>query len=167
MILPDKKLIFIHVPKCAGMSMRKVLTMEHHLPSKNLHAPARDLCCEGYFSFGFVRNPWDRMWSYFQMACGWQPRPDWAFRRFISVRCIPQLAYLRDQNDHLVNFIGRFERLHEDWAIIAERFDLLQPLPHENQGVGTTSYRDGYTDDMRKLIGQICAEEIEMFGYTF
>lgn len=69
----DKKLIFIHIPKCAGTSIISFLNME-----MQGHFTAHKYVCEqpphplfstsNYLKFTIVRNPWDRVVSSYEYA---------------------------------------------------------------------------------------------------
>lgn len=72
----EKKFIFIHVQKNAGISIERILLGE--FPDSQAwhgrHGRAIDglsdmqpVQWEEYFSFAFVRNPWDRMVSWYAM----------------------------------------------------------------------------------------------------
>ena len=52
--------VFVHIPKTAGMSMYAALGVDRGFGHRRLcdHADT-----DGLFSFGFVRNPWDRLVS--------------------------------------------------------------------------------------------------------
>ena len=68
MISNKHKCIHVHVPKCAGTSITHTLfnRRDAHLTAlqyKNLLGDTYDK----YFSFAFIRNPWDRMVSYHNM----------------------------------------------------------------------------------------------------
>ena len=77
MLISDKrKFIFVHVQKTAGTSLQNVLRA--HAPDARLwhgrHGHASSGIAEigrerweRYFSFGFVRNPWDRLVSHYAM----------------------------------------------------------------------------------------------------
>jgi hypothetical protein len=71
-----RKFIFVHVQKTAGTSLRRVLR-EHAPDARKWHGRhghasvgiaelGRDRW-DRYFSFGFVRNPWDRLVSHYSM----------------------------------------------------------------------------------------------------
>lgn len=76
LISKRKKFIFVHVQKTAGTSLQKVLRT--HAPDAKLWLGRHGLASDGvaeigrerwerYFSFGFVRNPWDRLVSHYSM----------------------------------------------------------------------------------------------------
>jgi hypothetical protein len=100
---------------------------------------------DSHYKFGFVRDPWDRVVSTYKYL-----RLGGEFKRFACdilpnslmksdyygyfVR--PQHDYLYDlQGNCLVDFVGRFERLDEDFETVARRVKLNTTLPHENQHV--------------------------------
>ncbi len=68
----NRDIIFVHVPKCGGKSVWRALDPElrnkhgkvpTHLPLQFTDYP------EGAFTFGFVRNPWDRQVSFYHYMC--------------------------------------------------------------------------------------------------
>ncbi|HEX6866909.1 MAG TPA: sulfotransferase family 2 domain-containing protein [Caulobacteraceae bacterium] len=146
--------IFIHIPKTAGTSLAKALSMRRgHIPAARYRAadPAR---FDRYFKFCFVRNPFDRLHSAYNYLrqhadkTGHQDY-DWArehlgpydsFEDFVlalrkpSVRAgVLRYNHFRPQH-HWVRLpfgaacamdkVGRFETLAEDYRAIAGRLDL-------------------------------------------
>ena len=75
LISRDKKLLFIHIQKTAGSSLARLLRSQASdtRPFLGQHDHAlwakKHLACEWeeYFKFAFVRNPWDRLVSWYQM----------------------------------------------------------------------------------------------------
>lgn len=76
LVSKKKKFIFVHVQKTAGTSLQRVL--RNHAPDARLWHGRHGLASTGvaeigrerwerYFSFGFVRNPWDRLVSHHSM----------------------------------------------------------------------------------------------------
>jgi len=82
-----------------------------------------------------------------------------------------QVGNLRDwlcgpDGETVVDFVGRFESLEEDWAKIVERLDIDAPLPHLNQG-SRGQYATYYDDASRKIVAERFAWAIECFEYSF
>lgn len=138
------------------------------------------------WTFAFVRNPWDRAVSLFaflrrrgllrpsESFCDFAERL--AARDFDPVGlytarglswCNPQVEWLRDGSGRLaVDFIGRFESLAEDLAIVHRRLAIEASLPHLN-AENRAPYRDVYDDRSRELVDVAYADDIETFGYKF
>ena len=76
LISRKRNFIFVHVQKTAGTSLRRVLR-EHAPDARKWHgrhghassgiAEMGRKRWDRYFSFGFVRNPWDRLVSHYSM----------------------------------------------------------------------------------------------------
>lgn len=159
------------------------------------HAKARDMLevigresWQRRFSFAIVRNPWDLMVSSYHW---WLEKAD-RWERFRAsaqeIRTLGSFAgfmnsvYGREQiNEHrgsfcdwicdhdqevLVDFIGRFERLDEDWAVIAKRLGITAQLSHRNRG-NRGPYRAYYTRATRDLVTRRFAWAIDRFEYRF
>jgi hypothetical protein len=138
-----------------------------------------------YFTFAFVRNPWDRMVStyhYLKMlmakpgAKERQPdnyalierSPDFAsFLRWSRLTENDMTSLLVDDDGvALVEFIGRFECLPEDVARVSERIGIPLELPHLNTSEHG-GYRDYYTPATQAIVAKNFARDIERFGYIF
>jgi hypothetical protein len=72
----SRKFVFIHVQKTAGLSIEQFLLDEYPQSTKwhGRHGRALDALgdisrstWESYYSFAFVRNPWDRLASWYAM----------------------------------------------------------------------------------------------------
>jgi len=152
---------------------------------------------ERYFKFAFVRNPWDRLVSEYRFRGG---RRIGSFRQFVQDAALPldphldafrhlapQVRYLYDRTGRLcVDFVGRFERLQDDFARVCERLGIPDPsLPHANaarperargrvmlrlrarSAARRDSYLRYYDPRLRDVVGERYAEDIEAFGYAF
>jgi len=83
-------------------------------------------------------------------------------------RYLPQLDWVSDNNDNLiVDFIGRFENLDEDFSKICDRIG--KPgltLPHTN-AARREDYRSYYKDGDIEIVANWYKKDIDHFGYTF
>jgi hypothetical protein len=135
-----------------------------------------------YFKFAFVCNPWDRTVSLYERREGQQMAQQMTFEEFVhwieysSDTCLQptrhknQLDWLTDSDGKVaMDFIGRFERLDEDWQGICDRLNIgNKPLPHVNKNPGQQKhYSESYTDKTRKIIADKFKVDIEYFGYEF
>ena len=139
------------------------------------------------FKFAFVRNPWDLQVSSFHHIRRERPRlldGHEAFADFLRWKLDPQRPYqyhldtsIEWQSDYLidlhgnlaVDFIGRYEHLHADFATACARIGIPAPaLPPARQATDRSQdYRSYYTDETADLIARHFQRDIEMLGYTF
>jgi hypothetical protein len=157
-----------------------------------LHAKARDVqkevppeIFESFFKFAFVRNPWDLMVSmyHFILRDPAVPRHEQvkaagSFEGFVDwVRATAdpfpkgitklQSEMLTDEQGRLlVDYIGHYEQLEEDFADVARRVGIADRLPHLNRSQHK-DYRSYYSDRTRELVGECFKTDIDLFGYTF
>jgi hypothetical protein len=192
------RFIFIHVPKVAGTSVGRALGVQ-----LGLHATIRQYSLvlsrndfDTYFKFGFVRNPWDRLYSAFRFmkhggtrtteserewvrqnlseysdfesfVTGWLPRVD-LDRELYYHHLTPQYQFLCIQGSRpAVDFIGRFETLAADFEVIRRRLGLEVSLEHLNPSTREGDYRAAYTDEMKRIVARAYRTDIELFGYEF
>jgi hypothetical protein len=139
------------------------------------------------FKFAFVRNPWDLQVSSFhhirrerpQYLSGhedfaaflrWKLDPERPYQYHIDTSIESQTDYLIDLSGRVVvDFIGRYERLGEDFAEACRRIGLPAPaLPHQRQARDRQKdYRGYYTDETAELVARHFARDIEILGYGF
>jgi len=135
-----------------------------------------------YFKFGFVRNPWDWMLSIYLLIKKDKadPRNKMAnqvnFKEFVKIfyeydpKVYPardgQYSYLYSSNRQLVDFIGRFERLKQDFEKVCSKIGITANLPRINS---TTHdhYRNYYDRYSRLLVAEMFSKDIEVFRYKF
>jgi hypothetical protein len=157
--------VFIHVPKTGGTSIRTALDMRstpYHITAQKVRDDHPEAASR--FSFAFVRNPWDRLVSYVHGI-----RDTWEIPiRFEEIGCLPQVHYIMDDDGKpLVDFIGRYENLVEDFHTICVRIGIpTPPLPHLNRSVHR-QYRRYYDDSAKRLVAENYAADIARFGYSF
>ncbi len=202
MIAGDARWIFIHIQKCGGNSVRRALGTKVNDPHKHFFASElRDLYDEDVwrnaYKFSFVRNPWDRLVSWWSMIDASRPaltagRSLNNFHRFVIERAVTfeeflencdkeivdsdgrkwiyrnQLDYLTDSSGKmLVDFVGRFETLQQDYASISGQISgTAVPFPHANRSAHRP-YTDYYTPAMVEKVARHYRADIERFGYVF
>jgi hypothetical protein len=66
----------------------------------------------------------------------------------------------------LVDFVGRYETLAQDFAQVCQTLKITAQLPHVNKSVHH-DYRAYYTERTRRMVADHFAADIELFGYTF
>ncbi|MGD9294554.1 MAG: sulfotransferase family 2 domain-containing protein [Roseobacter sp.] len=134
------------------------------------------------FVFTMVRNPWDRLVSYYHWLRVQQfehPAVICAksldFSRFIeadqvqkSLRNSPARSYMTDCSGvvHCAAAI-RLEHFEEDAKPLFEHLGFSIRLPHLNASARAADYRGYYTPATRGIVASVCREDIEAFGYAF
>ncbi|HNQ81389.1 MAG: sulfotransferase family 2 domain-containing protein [Acidobacteriota bacterium] len=163
MLSHEYKCIFVHIPKVAGISIEQVFLDALGLdfarreslllgivnrgdrgPGILSHLTAREYVEYGYvnqetfdayFKFAFVRNPYDRVYSFYKYL-GYArlvsfetfildelPRlfGDPSLHYFIK----PMSSYVYDESGtRLVDYVGKLETINEDFAQVARRLNL-------------------------------------------
>ena len=135
---------------------------------------------DSYFKFGFVRNPWDRVVSLYERKEALELRKKMSFEEFVdwiqysSATCVHssphryQLDWFVDPNGLvLADFIGRFERLADDWRIVARKIGASGELPHGRPNPRSRHYTEYYNNKTRGIIAEKFKVDIEHFGYQF
>jgi hypothetical protein len=75
--------------------------------------------------------------------------------------------WICDDDGHiLVDVVGRFERLEEDWTAIAVRLGIDARLPHRNRS-NRGEYRAYYDATSRDIVARRFAWAIDYFEYSF
>ena len=185
MIFHDLRTIFMHVERTGGVSIRKhLLQYENNFQrlGKTKHYTSeelKDLCgkyWDQYFKFGFCRNPYERLLSWY-LACKKNKR--WHGNEFVDymrqfknfhdlVMAKPHERIIIPQWKKLegAKFIGRFEKYEIDFMEICEQIG----IPYKHIKVNSTShksYRDYYTVKMKRKVKNWYREDLERFNYEF
>ncbi len=195
------RFLFIHVQKTGGTTVEHVLKKtvpDVKRPERcPKHSGLRIVLRNNpevarYWTFGFVRNPWARYVSWWEMIqrvkgpeskAKWSERSDFIqgsakypdFEAFVergpedfSRLSRPQLSYLSTPTRR-ADFIGRTESFADDMRAVLARLDLPVPedLPRRNRSSYAGSYRDYYTPATRDRIGELFKADVDAFVYDF
>lgn len=132
-----------------------------------------------YFSFSMVRNPWDWQLSMYDFILSRPKHPIHetikrlgSFENYIRWRSEKgihsQKELLCDHDGQLmVDYVGRFEELHNHFNIICDQIGVKAELPHKKFLRKRKPYQYYYTDEMRDLLAEFSREDIDYFGYRF
>ncbi len=117
---------------------------------------------DNFFKFGFVRNPWDRVVSFYHYQARVQGERG-SFADFLPSG-LPRASCTHATSG--LDFVGRFEQLDSDFGAICAKLGLAAILPRLNVSK-RGSYRSYYDAASRTLIADRYAEDIEKFEYQF
>lgn len=137
---------------------------------------------EAFFTFTLVRNPWDRMVSYYHWlraqdfphpAVGLAKALD--FRGFLghpdtqaAIRATPAASYMRDVlGRERADAYLRLEHLPEDMAPLERHLGFRPELERVNASDRAADYRGYYDEATAALVAELCAEDVARFGYSF
>ena len=191
------KFVFVKTPKTAGTSIVSAIRRFTDISLRNYdmgdHEKYYDIIqknskFENYFSFSFVRNPWDlRLSRYFYLKNIEVPMKkqkgevydetilqtdnfkDWCkIGSWFPADNEGQYSFMCNKNEEFsVDFVGRYENLTDDFNQICDTLNLkINILPSEN----TTKhkhYTEYYNDETREIVAEKYAKDIEYFGYKF
>jgi hypothetical protein len=200
MISLQKRFLFVHIPKTAGNSIQSVLRdysedelgalrkeqdgierfglrnpdykIKKHSTLSEYYEALGNEQFRRLYKFTCVRNPWDRMVSYYftptQKPENWNRKK---FRETIS-KAVSVPDYLRLDNGDAnpfanVDCIMRFENLADDFRGVCDAIGISPPaLPQYNRS-NRQHYSKYYDNELRELVGARFAAEIERFNYSF
>lgn len=178
------KFISTHVVKTGASTMQEVLG-KYCDPTVSKHETIYEIICrknitdwENYFKFSFVRNPWDKVVSQYHFNAHQHYAEPVDFEKYVidyyngkpittAKTAVHWPWFMGANNTWLPDFIGRFDFFQEDFDKICEIVGLEQetlPIVNATKHEHYTTY---YNDQTRKMIGEIFAKDIEIFGFTF
>ena len=135
-----------------------------------------------FFTVTLVRNPWDRLVSYYHwlQAQGFdhpavqlakthdfsgflaQPSTQASFRQW------PARRYMTDlRGVERASLYVRLEAFEQDIKPFEAHLGFGLELPIVNQSKRAAGWRDYYSESHRALVESLCSEDISRFGYEF
>lgn len=133
--------------------------------------------------FTLVRNPWDRMVSYYHWLKvqsfahpAVQIARERSFSEFLAspeiARSISSASYgsyvTYPQGQLRCDLFLRLEHLAEDIPRLEDLLDIrLEEISHDNKSLRDPDYRSYYSEQDRDRVAEIAAEDIVRFGYRF
>jgi len=195
MISHKKKFVFFHIPKCGGSSLiSKFKKYRDEEKYKDGH-PKLDAIIEmnlkNYFTFTFVRNPYDRLVSAFYYIkngnTGWYYDKQLKrklglrklnFKDFVKTKLTQDTMskchfapvfghFVSSDTISKIDFIGRVENLKSDFKIICNKLEISNiDIPHKNKSKHK-HYTEYYDDETKEIVAKKYAKDIEYFNYKF
>lgn len=149
----------------------------HFRASELIHEIGRD-AFDSYFSFAIVRNPWDWQVSLYKYMLR-EPRHFQhklikelgSFDKYIAWRCANEVRLQKDfvcskDGDLLIDFVGRYENLNNDFEKICSRIGISATLPKFNVS-NNKPYQQYYNKNTADLVRQAFAPDIQFFNYEY
>ena len=186
----ELKIIFIHIQRTGGSSIinmlkgrlgKKLIIVSQHGNAQSEEATLlKDY--PDYTVFTFVRNPWDRILSWYQLINKHNilsiEEDRSAFENFLLMDHAAnpddnyfhynQLEYLispyRDIKD--IN-IYRFENFSNEVQRLWSYLNIIPGASTKTNGTIPVDYRNFYTEKSKALIREKCALDINHFDYSF
>ncbi|RLD45727.1 MAG: hypothetical protein DRJ05_00270 [Bacteroidetes bacterium] len=183
----QQKFVFIHINKTGGVSIGKALGIGKKMHFTALEEKSRlgNYSWSKMFKFSIVRNPWDKVVSHYffriktnQTGLGNNPIN---FKEWVKLTygeqnpeyfdCpkyfMPQLNWLTDEKGEImVDFVGRFENLDNDFQHICKRIGRNVDLPFLNKSE-RREYQYYYDDTTKEIVRKWFEKDIIHFNYSF
>lgn len=176
------KFIFVHVPKNAGTSIRnsfdingydkKVVRRKYpHYSCSEIKEYCGDTTWNNFYTFSVVRNPYDRMVSYYHFHLSSNYRysstaQKYNFQEWLSKGLDRNLR--KTQSDYLdidVNHIMRYESLQEDFNLVCDNINISRyTLPKYNTS-NHLNFAVYYGEKEKDIVRRLFEKDFERFEY--
>jgi len=145
----------------------------NHMGAPKIRQAVGDDMWNRYFKFCVERNPWDKTLSDFYMQRA-RVNPSLALDRYLESGKLPRNAvqYYSETEGLLVDRVARFERLDSELGEIFSRLGIpfagsLGVRAKGEYRNDRRHYRDVFTDQQARIVGDIFSDEIALHGYTY
>jgi chondroitin 4-sulfotransferase 11 len=171
----DKKMVFIHIPRTGGTSIKSALNLHDKIYKEDVyHMSANDIPKKynDYFKFTFVRNPFDRfvsLYFYNKSEHYKEMFPDklttkvaekYNFKEWLDnfrYKHIQQVDFGLDK----VDFVGKYENLQKD-------LNLQFNVKIEKENFTNHKHYSHYYDEESILkVSKISSKDIEVYSYCY
>ncbi len=180
------KTIFIHVHRTGGTTLTNILlqSLKDEFEILPQHASLQNVDDDflkkhhDYYIFGFTRNPWERIFSWYALIHQQDQRTfaeeKERFEEFVASDFTDAsfhfnaLDYFATKEVELINkHLFRYENLENEIKRLADRLGFkLNKIPTLNN-TRARNYREYYTEKSRQLIANKCEKDIRYFNYEF
>ena len=189
LISHKKKFIYLKTKKTASTTVEiyfepECLNWANHMIASDVKAKIGDDIWDSYFKFCVIRNPFDKLVSYWWWKLGAKNSQDLETRDFVEIKrhfnfFIQNLHNLvLDRDIYMINkevcidFFIRYENLTEDISQVCRLLDIN--FDSSKIGKYKSSFRktkidfhDYYNEESKNIVKQAYAWEIDKFNYSF
>lgn len=203
-ISQGRNYIFVHIPKTGGTALAAALetrAMKNDIligdtpKAQKRKSKLKDLAAKGriwkhstlddmtgvinpagMFTFTLVRNPWDRMVSYYHWLraqtfdhAAISRAKSMCFSDFLNDPAT-QMGLIKNPYKSYVNddaHYFRIENLTDDLTPLWQHLGFQLSIPHLNQSARPRDWRPFYNSIDADLIAKLCAEDIARSAYGF
>lgn len=131
-----------------------------------------------YFKFAFVRNPWDWQVSLYHFAkqnkehhqhkliskMNFEEYIDWRVHEDLHL----QKDFINDDEDNsLVNFVGKFEQLQSDFQTICNHLTIKDCCLLHKKKSEHLAYQNYYSQKTKSIVEEAFRDDITLFKYSF
>ena len=192
-VFDETESIFIHVPKCAGMSV--ALSLYGCLAGGHTTADEYRVIFGHeffeYYTFSIVRNPYDRLVSAYEYITNkehevWPEnektkrsikRDCICFKDFVEKKLntmskrkyhfMPQSKFIKTEGKVCIDKIIKFENLSEDFKEVKRKINPNASLMQKNKNENRKIYQHYYDKKTISKVKKIYEEDFETFNYRF
>lgn len=170
--LPDKlKIITGEYPKIYSAQF------DHHIKAPELKRTLDSEIFNEYFKFGLVRNPWDWQVSLYKFMLKrkdhWQHELAKKFKGFddyldwrVNEDLHLQKEFFYEENQCLMDYIGKMETLDNDFPKICERLEVKLNLTHKNKSRPVNEgFKKYYSQKTIDMVDEAFSDDIKLFDY--
>ena len=177
----QQQFLLVDIPETAEFSLVNTLFPETKKVKERKYYLPQDYTAKvwsNFFTFCFIKNPWQRMVDLYHGWCNQNPDVQTSFSQFchnFPQQYPPDSYYTKQQADFVyrsgnrIDFIGKVENLEQDLNFICERLKIkrakfTQDLSADKPEKHYSSYYDRAT---KALVADYFSHDIELGDYQF